>query len=76
MLIDSHMRTQLMELRIQEQIDAAERHRVTRAARPQRAWRIAALRLAAKSLRVEREIDFEVARSATPAGVADAGSGS
>ncbi|HEY1480026.1 MAG TPA: hypothetical protein VGF46_08345 [Gaiellales bacterium] len=63
MLIDSHMRMQLMELRIQEQIDAAERGRVLRVARPRRAWRIAALRLAAKSLRVEREIDFEVARA-------------
>ena len=39
MLIDSHMRMQLMELRIQEQIDAAERSRVLRVARPRRAWR-------------------------------------
>ena len=64
MLIDPHMRTQLAELRVQEQIDAAERGALVGAApRRGRSWRIAALRLAARGLRVEREIDFEVARA-------------
>jgi hypothetical protein len=61
MLIDPYMRTRLMELRIQEQIDAAARDHMVRAARPRRGWRLAAIRLAARSLRVEREIEFKVA---------------
>jgi hypothetical protein len=62
MLIDPYMRSRLMELRIQDQIDAAERDRVVRLARPRRAWRLAAIRVAARGLRVEREIEFKVAR--------------
>jgi hypothetical protein len=62
MLIDPYMRTLLAELRLQEQIKAAERDRVVRLARPRRrSWRLAAIRLAARGLRVEREIEFKVA---------------
>ena len=64
MHIDPYLRTQLVQQRIQEQIDAAARERLVRAARPARAWRIAALRLAARGLRVEREIEFKAARAA------------
>jgi hypothetical protein len=61
MLIDPHMRTLLVELRLQEQIAAAERDRIVRLARPRRAWRLRMIRLAARGLRVEREIEFKVA---------------
>jgi hypothetical protein len=63
MLIDPYMRTRLGELRVQEQIDAADRHRLARLARTRPVWRIALVRLAARGLRVEREIEFEVARA-------------
>jgi hypothetical protein len=63
MLIDSHMRRQLAELRVQQQIDAADRARLARLARTRPVWRIALVRLAARGLRVEREIEFEVARA-------------
>ncbi|MEO9174910.1 MAG: hypothetical protein ABI317_05295 [Gaiellales bacterium] len=62
MFIDPYMRTRLAELRIQEQIDAAARARMVRLARPKRAWRLAAIRVLAHGLRVEREIEFKVAR--------------
>jgi hypothetical protein len=61
MLIDPYLRTRLAELRIQELIETAERDRVIRLARPPRAWRLAVIRLAARGLRVEREIEFKVA---------------
>jgi hypothetical protein len=62
-LIDSDMRARLAELHIQELIAEAERVRLARSARPpQPLLRVRALRLAARGLRVEREIDFESAR--------------
>jgi hypothetical protein len=61
MLIDPYMRTLLVELRLQEQIAAAERDRIARLARPRRAWRLGMIRLAARGLRVEREIEFKAA---------------
>lgn len=62
-LINSDIRAQLAELHIQELIAEAERVRMTRLARPPRALlRVRALRLAARGLRVEREIEFKSAR--------------
>ena len=56
-------------MRIQELIAEAERVRLVRSARPPRALlRVRALRLAARGLRVEREIDFKTARAAEPVG--------
>jgi hypothetical protein len=63
MLIDPYMRARLGELRVQEQIAAADRARLARLARTRPVWRIALVRLAARGLRVEREIEFEVARA-------------
>jgi hypothetical protein len=63
MLIDPYMRSRLAELRVQDQIAAADRARLARLARPRPVWRIALVRLAARGLRVEREIEFEVARA-------------
>jgi hypothetical protein len=61
-LIDSDIRARLAEMRIDELIAEAERVRLARSARPPRALlRVRALRLAARGLRVEREIDFETA---------------
>ena len=63
MLHDYDMRTRLAELNIQDLLDEAERARLTRSARRPRALlRVRALRLAARGLRVEREIDFTTAR--------------
>jgi len=62
-LHDYDMRTRLAELHIQDLLDEAERARLTRSARRPRALlRVRALRLAARGLRVEREIDFTTAR--------------
>jgi hypothetical protein len=53
----------IAELRIQELIAEAERVRLARSAGPPRVLlRVRALRLAARGLRVEREIDFHSAR--------------
>ncbi len=63
MLTDTDMRARLAELRISELIAEAERERLLRAARPPRPLlRVRALRLAARGLRVEREIEFAAAR--------------
>jgi hypothetical protein len=63
-LHDSDIRTRVAQLRIQELIAEAERERLVRSARPPRALlRVRALRLAARGLRVEREIDFTTARA-------------
>jgi hypothetical protein len=58
---DIHSR--LAEARIQELIAQAERARLVRSAGPPRVLlRVRALRLAARGLRVEREIDFTATR--------------
>ena len=63
MLHDSDIRLRLAESRIQDLYDEAERVRLTRSARrPRGLLRVRALRLAARGLRVEREIDFTTAR--------------
>jgi hypothetical protein len=63
-LHDSDIRTRVAQLRIQELIAEAERERLARSARRPRALlRVRALRLAARGLRVEREIDFTTARA-------------
>lgn len=62
MLVLPHpdIRLQLAEMHIQELIAEAERVRLARSARPPRALlRVRALRLAARGLRVEREIEFK-----------------
>jgi hypothetical protein len=51
------------ELRIEELIAEAERRRLVRSARaPRTLLRVRVLRLAARGLRVEREIEFTTAR--------------
>jgi hypothetical protein len=65
MFTDHHTRTLLARQRIDELIAQAEAGRRGGTAdepRPPRAWRIATLRLLARGLRVEREIDFGAAR--------------
>jgi hypothetical protein len=57
------IRTELAKARLQEQLAWAERERLVREARTPRAWRLAVVRLAARGLRVEREIEFRVARA-------------
>jgi hypothetical protein len=62
-LNNSDIRLRLAELRIQDLHDEAERARLVRSARrPRTLLRVRALRLAARGLRVEREIDFTTAR--------------
>ena len=62
-LHNADIRMRLAEARIQELIDEAERERLVRSNRTPRALlRVRALRLAARGLRVEREIDFTTAR--------------
>jgi hypothetical protein len=61
-MIDPHIRAQMSQMRVDEMIADADRARLLRAARRPRGLRIAALRMAARGLRVEREIDFETAR--------------
>jgi hypothetical protein len=63
-LHSSDIRTALAQARIEELIAEAERVRLVRSARPPRALlRVRALRLAARGLRVEREIDFPTVRA-------------
>jgi hypothetical protein len=62
-MIDSDMRAKLAELHLQELIAEAERRRLLRLARPPRPLlRVRALRLVARGLRVEREIEFKAVR--------------
>jgi hypothetical protein len=62
-LYDTEIRSRLAEAHIQDLIDEAARVRLARSARPPRALlRVRALRLAARGLRVEREIDFTTTR--------------
>jgi hypothetical protein len=56
----------MSQMRVEDMISAADRDRLARSARPARrphGLRIAALRLAARGLRVERQIDFETVRA-------------
>ena len=63
MLNNPDIRAQLAQIRIDELIAEAERVRLARSARPPRTLlRVRVLQLAARGLRVEREIDFETAR--------------
>jgi hypothetical protein len=59
---DPYIRTQMSKMRVDEMIADADRARLRRLARRPRGLRIAALRLAARGLRVEREIEFKSAR--------------
>jgi hypothetical protein len=62
-LHDSDIRNGIAQTRIRELIAEAERERLVRSARPPRTLlRIRALRMVARGLRVEREIDFTTAR--------------
>jgi hypothetical protein len=66
MLTDSHIRSDLARLRGEELIAQADAVRRTRLGRPSptpRATRLALVRLLARGLRVEREIEFGVARA-------------
>ena len=60
--------SQLAEMKIQQLIAEAERQRMVRSTHPPRVLlRVRALRLAARGLRVEREIEFETtARMSSP----------
>ena len=56
----------MSQMRVEEMMVTAERERLVRSARAARrphGLRIAALRLAARGLRVERQIDFETVRA-------------
>jgi hypothetical protein len=62
-LIHPDIGARLAELHVNELIAEAERVRLARSVRPPRVLlRVRALRLAARGLRVEREIDFSSAR--------------
>ena len=64
MFTDTDMRARLAEQRINELIAEAERERLVRLARPPRTLlRVRALQLAARGLRVEREIEFAPTRA-------------
>jgi hypothetical protein len=63
MFIDPTLRMELAAARHREQLAWAERERLARSVRAPRAWRLAVVRLAARGLRVEREIEFRVARA-------------
>lgn len=66
MINDPHIRSTLARMRSDELIAQAAAGRSARSARPARApraWRIAVLRVLARGLRVEREIEFGVART-------------
>jgi hypothetical protein len=63
MLYNTDIRSRLAEAHIQDPTDEAARVRLARSARPPRGLlRVRALRLAARGLRVERDIDFTTAR--------------
>jgi hypothetical protein len=59
MVYDAHTRSRLAESQLQERIAAAERERLVRLGRTPYAWRIAALRLIARGLRVSRDVRIE-----------------
>jgi hypothetical protein len=62
-VLHQDIRSRLAESHIQDLIAEAERVRLVRSARPPRVLlRVRALRLAARGLRVEREIDFATER--------------
>jgi hypothetical protein len=66
MINDPQIRSSLGKMRSDELIAQAAARRLSRQARPPRnarAWRLAALRMMARGLRVERQIDFGVARA-------------
>ena len=66
MVTDSHIRSDLARVRVEELIAQADAQRQSRLGRPShapRAWRVALVRMLARGLRVEREIEFGVARS-------------
>ena len=66
MVTDSHIRSDLARVRVDELIAQADAQRLSRLARPSRApraWRVALVRMLARGLRVEREIEFGVARA-------------
>ena len=66
MINDPHLRSTLARMRSDEliaQAAAGRRARPDRPTRAPRARRIAALRVLARGLRVEREIEFGVART-------------
>ena len=54
----SQLRSEIAQIVLNERIAAAERSRIASAAAPQRSRRIDTVRLLARTLRVEREIDF------------------
>jgi hypothetical protein len=63
---DPHIRSSLGKMRVDELVAQADAQRLLREARvprEPRAWRLSALRMLARGLRVEREIDFDVARA-------------
>jgi hypothetical protein len=66
MINDPHIRSSLNRMRIDDLIAQADAERLARQARTPgtpRAWRVSALRMLARGLRVERQIDFDLARA-------------
>jgi hypothetical protein len=65
-MTDPDTRMRLAKMRVDELICEAERVRLARSARPPRTLlRVRVLRLAARGLRVQCEIDFETARASS-----------
>jgi hypothetical protein len=60
--IHPYIRSQMADMRIDQLIAEADRARLGREARGPRGFRLAALRLAARGLRVEREIEFKTSQ--------------
>jgi hypothetical protein len=64
-VLHNDIRARLAQIHHDELIAEAERVRLARSARPPRTLlRVRVLRMAARGLRVEREIDFDTARAA------------
>jgi hypothetical protein len=66
MLNDPHIRASMSRMRVDELIAEADAQRRARAGRPPRAphaLRLGVLRMMARGLRVEREVEFDIARA-------------
>jgi hypothetical protein len=66
MINDAHIRSSLNRMHVDELLAQADAQRLARQARiprEPRTWRLSALRMLARGLRVEREIDFDIARA-------------
>jgi hypothetical protein len=65
MFTDHHIRSSMARVHIDELIARADAERLARPGRPRQGlgWRVETLRLLARGLRVEREIEFDLVRT-------------